>query len=123
MQLAGKSKKPPRELAEEIKNKIELSDDFKKVEVAGPGYLNFFLSNEYIFKRLFREGETQSEEKRETSFLIEHSSPNLFKPFHIGHMVNNAIGESLKRILAFSNEEVKSVSFPSDVSPGIAKTI
>jgi arginyl-tRNA synthetase len=55
--------------------------------------------------------------------LIEHSSPNLFKPFHIGHMMNNAIGESLVRLFRVSGAHVSTMSFPSDISLGIAKAI
>ena len=65
----------------------------------------------------------QLDDLQDKKYLMEHSSPNLFKPFHIGHLVNNSIGESLTRIFKTAGAETKTISFPSDVSPGIAKTV
>ena len=56
-------------------------------------------------------------------WLVEHSSPNMFKPFHVGHLVNNFVGASLERVIRAQGAEVTAVSFPSDVSPGIAKAV
>src|SRR5690606_16539309 len=55
--------------------------------------------------------------------LIEHSSPNLFKPFHIGHLMNNTVGESLVRLVKYSGAETTVISYPSDVSLGIGKAV
>jgi len=121
MVLAGKESKNPREVAQEILNSLEESQNIEKVEIAGPGYLNFFLSKSFYLDNLNQDLKIDFGKKEK--ILFEHSSPNLFKPFHIGHMVNNSIGESLSRILEFSGNKVINVSFPSDVSPGIAKTI
>lgn len=122
--------KNPKEVAEIIfeeleKNKIQAVD---KIIVAGPGFINFTLSKDFYsseIPRIISEGEdfgkthTYSGQK----ILVEHSSPNLFKPFHIGHMMNNAIGESLVRLMKFSGATVRTMSFPSDISLGIAKAI
>jgi arginyl-tRNA synthetase len=97
-----------------------LPKNIEKIEMAGAGFLNFFLSKE--FYKDFLENFSFDEKKGE-KILLEHTSTNLFKPFHIGHLVNNSLGESIGRILKFSGNEVEVISFPSDVSPGIAKTI
>ena len=55
--------------------------------------------------------------------LVEHSSPNLFKPFHIGHLMNNIIGESMVRMMKGTKSDLRVMSFPSDISIGIAKAI
>jgi arginyl-tRNA synthetase len=55
--------------------------------------------------------------------LVEHSSPNLFKPFHIGHLMNNTIGEAITRLAKVSGAQVSTMSFPSDISLGVAKAI
>lgn len=141
--LAKQEGKNPRELAEDILNNIEKDEDIEKVEVAGAGYLNFFLSKTF-YKDYLNENNKNAafvNKKRDTfvdgefrsiypvdnenckNILLEHSSPNLFKPFHIGHLVNNSIGESLGRIIGHFGNHLKTLSFPSDVSPGIAKTI
>jgi len=121
MQLTGKVEKNPREFAEQILFEISKNKNIEKIEIAGPGYLNFFLSKYFYLNNLNQD--LKIDLKKNEKILFEHSSPNLFKPFHIGHMVNNSIGESLSRILEFSGNEVVNASFPSDVSPGIAKTI
>lgn len=93
-----------------------------KIEVAGPGFINITLTKEAI------RAELESTEKVKTKYsgkkvLVEHSSPNLFKPFHIGHLMNNIIGEFVVRAMRAGSREVGVTSFPSDVSLGIAKAI
>ena len=144
MQIAGKAGKNPREIAAQFQATLseKLPKNIEKVEIAGAGYLNFYIKDDFFLRELLlgkfnvesdrtQKGITMIRnngiffemEKKEGKILLEHSSPNLFKPFHIGHMVNNAIGESLVRILIYSGADVKTAAFPSDVSPGIAKTI
>ncbi len=124
MQLAGKEGRNPREFAEQIRASIPANENIQKIEVAGPGYLNFYLSKKFFREELERNfAEQNFAQKEKQKILLEHTSPNLFKPFHIGHMVNNSIGESLSRILKHLGNEVENITFPSDVSPGIAKTI
>ncbi len=111
-----------------------------KIEIAGPGFINITLAKSYFAElnkeitlsmtvervgsagtgvRMFGMSDIHAGKK----ILIEHSSPNLFKPFHIGHMMNNAIGESLVRLMKFSGADVSTMSFPSDISLGVAKAI
>ena len=123
LQLAGKAGKNPREFAEQIRAQIEPNKNIEKIEVAGPGYLNFYLSKKFFGEELERNLAEPNFAQKKEKILLEHSSPNLFKPFHIGHMVNNSIGESLGRVFKFLGYELKQISFPSDVGPGIAKTI
>ncbi len=123
----------PKELAEKIT--IELKSlpkqgfgEINKIEVASPGFINFYLSREFFadnINRILNEKENWGKTKNHLNkkVLVEHSSPNLFKPFHIGHVMNNAIGESISRLAKFSGAEVEVISFPSDISLGIAKAI
>ncbi len=130
MVLAKKLGQNPKELSEKIvaelnKNKITEID---KVEVAGPGFINFYLSSEYFFnelKNILSQGENwgRVDTHKGKEILTEHTSINLFKPFHIGHLMNNAIGESITRFARFSGAEVTAISYPSDVSLGIGKAI
>ena len=92
-------------------------------QVAGPGFINFFLKPEVI------RGESKIVGQITTKFtgkkvLVEHSSPNLFKPFHIGHLMNNIVGEFLTRGVSLANRDnVTTLCFPSDISFGIAKAV
>lgn len=121
--------KNPKEFAEKIVEKIAVTGMLAKVEVAGPGFINFHL-NKGFFEQSIQEvldkkdnyGENQN--LKGQKILIEHSSPNLFKEFHIGHVVNNAIGESISRIIEAQNpKKLTKISYPSDVGLGIAKGI
>ena len=125
MQHAKELGKNPRELAEEIVSNIEESDLFLRPEVAGPGFINFRLKDNYFQKEISEIDETigKSHVYSGKKILVEHSSPNLFKPFHIGHVMNNTIGESIVRLAQFSGAGVIKTSFPSDVSLGIAKAV
>ncbi|HBR79647.1 MAG TPA: arginine--tRNA ligase [Candidatus Moranbacteria bacterium] len=131
MMLAGKLKTSPMEIAAEIAKILEVKkiDNVDKIEVIAPGYINFYLAKKYfnekigdIIKLDKKWGETNDLTGKK--YIFEHSSPNLFKPFHVGHLVNNSIGESLVRIIRKSGvESLTTLSFPSDISPGIAKTV
>ncbi len=128
--LGKKMGESPMEVAEKIRSKIlESKPDFLAVvEVAAPGFINFTLAPGYFAGMASdiaeqKENWGKSEIHKGKIILVEHSSPNLFKPFHIGHVMNNAIGESIKRLATFSGAQVFTVSYPSDISLGIAKAI
>jgi len=128
MKLSGFLKGNPLEIAEKIKEEILNNESIEKVEVVKPGFLNFYLSKKFFLSSLKEILENEdnwggSQKFSKEKYLIEHSSPNLFKPFHVGHLVNNIVGESISRIIKFSGAEVSNITFPSDVSPGIAKTV
>jgi arginyl-tRNA synthetase len=119
---------PSRELAEKIVKNMQTPESVAKVEVAGPGFINFHLAEkfftaqtEYVLEAAEAWGTNTKREGQ--TILLEHSSPNLFKPFHIGHLVNNTLGEALVRIVRATGAKVTALSFPSDVSPGIAKAV
>ncbi|MCI5051303.1 MAG: arginine--tRNA ligase [Candidatus Pacebacteria bacterium] len=127
MVLAKKEGKNPRELAEALSEKIT-APEISSVEVAGPGFINIKLIDEffsYELKVIQEKGDFYGwndswEGKR---ILVEHSSPNLFKPFHIGHMMNNTVGEAMTRLCRTTSAEVTMISYPSDVSLGIGKAV
>jgi len=114
---------------EKLKAEEYFKKNFSKIEIEKNNYINFFLKSEVVFLELERIKDLA--EKKiilETKYtgkniLIEHSSPNLFKPFNIGLFMNNAIGEAIVQMMRFVNADVKTMSFPSDISLGIAKAI
>jgi arginyl-tRNA synthetase len=123
-------KKNPVELAKVLAERInsEVPPEISKVETAGPGFINFFLSPAFLNSSIaeimekgsgFGSGELLSGKK----YFIEYTQPNPFKDFHIGHLMNNAIGEALSRILEKNGAEVKRATYHGDVGMHVAKTI
>ena len=130
MALAKQVAQNPKALAEKIvveilKNK---PNEVEKVEVAGPGFINFYLSLDFFAVQtqvIIKAGEKFGRTKVLSGqrFLIEHTQPNPFKEFHIGHLMNNAIGESISRIITANGANTKIVGYHGDVGIHVAKTI
>lgn len=119
-------KKNPREVAELLQEKLSI-DGVEKVEVAGAGYLNFFLSSDIIAKEVSNAANDTSYGSN-TSYggkkiMVEYTDPNPFKEFHIGHLMSNAIGESIARLLEHSGAEVVRANYQGDVGPHVAKAL
>jgi arginyl-tRNA synthetase len=120
----------PRELAEKIVVKLseKLPPEIAKIEIAGPGFINFHLSKDFLVGEVVRvvsEGELYGFNKRLVgkTVMIEYTSPNLFKPLHIGNLVGNILGESLSRLLIASGASVKRINYPSDIGLTVAKGV
>lgn len=117
----------PRALAEKIVAAIGSLEGVSKIEIAGPGFINFHLSNEVLAGALQSAcaedmwgANTEEKGKR---VMVEYTDPNPFKEFHIGHLMSNAIGESISRLLQFSGAEVKRANYQGDVGPHVAKAL
>ena len=125
---AGKAlKKNPREVAEELKKNLEGKiEGIEKIEVAGAGFINFWLSRETIAREIqsvtTKKWGTNDLQKGKT-VLVEYMSPNLFKPLHIGNLVSNILGESVARLLECSGAVVKRINYPSDIGLTVAKGV
>ncbi len=125
MKAASQLEKNPRKLAEETAEKLQEDELIQEVEVAGPGYLNFYL-NKKEYGKIVSEGletDKMSVEQREGEVLLEFSSPNIAKPMHIGHVRNNCLGDSLQRIMRFSGYNVTSENYLGDWGAQFGKSI
>lgn len=129
MAVAKSAGKNPRELAENIVSKLEGQIEYvEKIEVASPGFINFYLSRDFFAKEILRtveegEGWGKSGVYSDKIALIEYTSPNLFKPLHVGNLVGNIIGESLTRLYEFAGADVKRLNYPSDIGLTVAKGV
>ena len=96
-------------MAERLGGLVEerLDGDVERVEVAGPGFLNLFMSDAWCRDALTRAGRGRrttaaARPSRAERVLVEFVSVNPTGPLHIGHARNAAYGDSLARILAFA---------------------
>ena len=118
--LAKVAGKAPRQLAEEVRDELLPHEEvFADIEVAGPGFLNFFLQPGF-WQATIEEVEAQGERYGESQHggdgpvLIEYVSANPTGPLHIGHGRGAAVGDSLARILRFSGYAVTTEYYLND---------
>lgn len=104
--VAGKS---PRELAQLIIDTLPASEHVAKVEIAGPGFINFFINEDALANQLQQAvndahfGITLPEQQ---TVVVDYSSPNLAKEMHVGHLRSTIIGDSVVRTLEFLGHKV-----------------
>lgn len=105
-------------------NKLE---DIERVELKS-GFINFYLSKEFFKKSIEGIIEQGRDFGRNKSLagqriIVEHTQPNPFKEFHIGHLMNNAVGESISRLIRVNGAEVRTASYHGDIGLHVAKAI
>ncbi len=105
MELSKVLKKAPRQIAQEFIDAAELPNFVEKIDIAGPGFINFTLSNialaEHI-QSLENDPHLGAEQVgRGKTVIIDYSSPNVAKPMHIGHIRSTVIGNAIDRLYRF----------------------
>ncbi len=101
--------KSPRALAEAIVEKMGTSLDIDSISVAGAGFINFRLSNAYftnLLGQMSKENPTERVVKSKKRAVVEYSSPNIAKPFTIGHLRSTIIGDAVANLLETTGWEV-----------------
>ena len=118
--LAKILKKSPPAIAEEIKTSINTNSPYlDKIEVVG-GYLNIFVNKEELTKIVLQEIDLKKEEYGFSDIgsgktaVIEYSSPNVAKPFHIGHLRSTVIGGALYKIYAALGYKTVGINYLGD---------
>ena len=119
---AKKLGKNPKEFAEDLRLKIKDLRMFEKIEVAGPGFINFWVKNDALISS------NTALDPQNGSFygkkiMVEFTDPNPFKEFHIGHLYSNIVGESISRLLEANGATVQRVDYFGDVGMHVAKSI
>ena len=117
--LAKTFRKSPNVIASELVEQLGDSEYFQKIEQVGP-YVNFFIDREKlaeaVLSQIFTEknnygSSTMGDGKR---VIVEFSSPNIAKPFHIGHIRTTVIGNSLSKIYKFLGFDVVTINHLGD---------
>ncbi len=110
MSLGKLVKKPPRDVAQELIAALDVAGVCDKVEVAGPGFINLTLANQYLDRVL---SQTSSDPRlgvatveSPDTVVVDYGGPNVAKEMHVGHLRPCAIGDCLVRVLGFVGHEV-----------------
>ena len=126
--LAKVLKKAPHAIAEEIKEKIEVDEKYiTKIEIAG-GYLNFYINKKIQIEELFKEFSENEEYGKSKigqgkNIIVEYSSPNIAKPFHIGHLRTTLIGNCLYRVYKYLGYNTTGINHLGDYGTQFGKMI
>ena len=126
--LAKTMKKSPQIIANELKDGISLGNEFEKVEVIN-GYINFFVNNKKLVENVLEEVEEKRENYGSSEIgegkksVIDYSSPNIAKPFHIGHLRTTILGNSLYKMYKFLNYNCVGINHLGDWGTQFAKLI
>lgn len=126
-QLAKTLRKAPNAIAAELSGKLSIPE-VEKVEALGP-YVNFFLKKGTYVEDVVRQiiSEDGSYGSKGTGagkrVIVEFSSPNIAKPFHVGHLFSTVVGSSLDRIFAFEGYDSVSVNHLGDWGTQFGKLI
>lgn len=124
-QLAKIFKKPPVEIANSIKEKFD-NVDVRQTEVVN-GFLNFFLDRDVSAQKIiahFGNGHLESNQTLSgEKIVIDYSSPNIAKPFSMGHLRATVLGDSLSKILEANGAEVIKINHLGDWGTQFGKLI
>lgn len=126
--LAKSLKKAPPIIANEIKEKIEIDENIiTKIEIVG-GYLNFFVNKTTKTKEVLKEFANTEEYGKSNygknkNIIVEYSSPNIAKPFHIGHLRTTGIGQALYNIYKYLGYNVTGINHLGDYGTQFGKMI
>ena len=125
--LAKEMKKNPSDIAKSLLEKIKPNKHLDLVKAIGP-YVNFFVKRDLLFNNvlldIFLHKEKYGKKKvKGKTVLLEGWQPNTHKAFHIGHVRNAVLSESVARILEFYGYKVIRVSYMGDIGAHVAKWI
>ncbi len=123
MKLAKILGKAPKMIADQMRDHLLNSPaaggvSFANIEVAGPGFINFTLSNQYLEQTLNQQIHDPKHgcdvKQNNTRVVIDFSSPNIAKEMHVGHLRSTIIGDCIARVLEFTNHKVLRLNHVGD---------
>ena len=129
--LPAQAGKDPMEVGEELASGLSRDKDlagiFEKIETVKPGFINFYLNDSFLRKKLNEIGKDKGYGYNETmkgkTVMVEYTDPNPFKLFHIGHLMSNIIGETISRLYEASGAKVLRANYQGDIGLHVAKAV
>lgn len=118
LSLSKKLGQPPRSIAEQIVQNLDVSDLCETPSIAGPGFINLTLKPAYLEAQL-RQMQTNERlgiplSKEPKRAIVDFSSPNIAKEMHVGHLRSTIIGDSIARVLEFQGHDVLRLNHVGD---------
>ena len=126
--LAKVLRKAPNMIAEDLKSKIETDENIVDIQIVG-GYLNFYINKLMLAENVLKEIDAKKDKFGASNYgnnktvIVEYSSPNIAKPFHIGHLRNTVIGSALYNIYKFLNYNTIGINHLGDYGTQFGKMI
>ncbi|HPE61587.1 MAG TPA: arginine--tRNA ligase [Thiolinea sp.] len=106
MAAAKQLKMNPRALAARVLEQLALDDMADRVEIAGPGFLNIHLNNDWLAAQLAAPAPTRLAPDVQQAIVVDYSAPNLAKEMHVGHLRSTIIGDAMARVLEYLGQRV-----------------
>ncbi len=130
-ELAKQLRQPPRKIAESVAARMLPLEGVDRLSVAGPGYLNLYLSRAGLAASLFdarvaahEEGVVRREFRPEAGkVLVEHTSINPNKAAHVGHLRNAVLGDTFARLLRFTGRDVEVQNYIDNTGVQVADVV
>jgi arginyl-tRNA synthetase len=122
-QTAKKQKKNPRLLAQEMMDRMGPLPGVARMEVAGAGYINFFLDQAAFFTDRLQAVGMTALRPNERKIIVEHTNINPNKAAHIGHLRNTCLGDTLVRCLRFRGETVEAQNYVDDTGVQVVDVV
>ena len=121
LQLAAVLSKNPKEIADQLTQKLGQSKAIAKADSAGPGFINIHLTDEYLAAQAFEQKITQAYAGKVV--VAEYSDPNPFKILHAGHLYTSVVGDAMANLVEVAGGKVHRVNFGGDVGLHVGKTM
>ena len=109
MNLAKVYKKAPRVIAEDIVKELEKDNRFTNLNIAGPGFINVSLTDEYLgslLTKIYEDKSLNIDKREKKRVVLDYGGANVAKALHVGHLRSANIGEALKRLATLLGYEV-----------------
>jgi arginyl-tRNA synthetase len=122
LQLAKQAAATPRQIAEKLVSELQSLTYLKETNIAGPGFINFRLTDEALAKAAFGAADLPKP-LQGRQILVEFGDPNPFKEMHIGHLYSYIVGDAIASLLESQGADVKRLSYHGDVGRHVAMAI
>lgn len=128
MQLAKELGQNPRQIAEQIVDRLRNESIFSEATIAGPGFINLRLTDDYYLNELSHiisepNNYGKPDLYNSKTVVTEYSDPNPFKVLHVGHLYTSVVGDAISNLIESAGGEVHRVNFGGDVGLHVGKTM